>query len=194
MNKKLVSLVAVVVLAGPMTANATLIDFDSGVPAGVSLGGQMTWNSTGGGHIFMEQYNEDDFLYFSSPTTVNSFQMNSSPWEGFGYPTSGSPWLVDVAAFDARNNSLWSTTLDLTGYFAWNQWLTVDVGVYNVSSMTFYSPYNKHGVGFWPSIDNMAINEAQQVPEPATLGLLSLGLVGLGLASRRRRNSLSLPA
>jgi hypothetical protein len=167
------------------STSATLIDFNSGVPASITLGGSMTWNSTGGGHLYMEQFFDDDFLFFSTPTTVNSFIMNSNPWEDYGFPTSGSPWLVTVEAFDISNNSLWSSVIDLTGYFTWDNWFTVNVGVSNVSSMTFYSPNNTHGVGFWPSIDNLRVNEqVNNVPEPASIALIGLGLLALGFRKR----------
>lgn len=168
-----------------LTANAMTIDFSGGVPAGLSLGGSMQLNGTGGDHLYMEQYFDDDFIYFASPTKVNSFQINSNPWEGYGYPTSGTGWLVDIEAFDASNQSLWSQTVDLSNYLTWGDWLTVNLDVDDVSSLAFYSPANRHGQGFWPAIDNLRINEASVVPEPAGLALLGLGLAGLA-ASRRK--------
>ena len=174
----------ILLLATVGVSNASVLDFNSGVPAGLTLGGNMTWNATGGGHIYMEQFYDNDFVYFASPTTVTSFEMNSNPWDGYGFPTAGTGWLVDIAAFDVGSNLVWSATVDLTGYFAWNQWLTVNVNAANVSTLEFYSPYYTHGVGFWPSIDNMVTNT---VPEPASLMLLCSGLGALGLAAWRKR-------
>jgi hypothetical protein len=175
---------AVLLLVVTGVASATTLDFDAGVPSGMTLGGNMTWNSTGGGHLYCEGYLSDDYIYFTNPTSVNSFQMNAWPWQDYG---SGDG-RMDIAAFDSGNVQLWSTTVDLTGYTDWATWLTVNVGTANVSSLTFYSPYNTHGDGFWPSIDNMVINEAA-VPIPPTVMLLGSGLLGLVGLRRLRQSS-----
>ena len=158
------------------------------MPANISLGGDMSYNNTGGGHLYNEQYYSDDWITFTSPTTVNSFQMNSNPWQDYGYPSTGSGYLIDIEAFSAADLSLWTKTVDLSNYFQWNQWLNVDVKVANVSRLTFYSPYNRHNIGFWPSIDNIVINEpiTPTIPEPATIALMGLGLAGMSYARRRK--------
>jgi hypothetical protein len=131
--------------------------FDTGVPPGMTLGGSMTWNGTGGGHLYCEQYYDDDLIFLTPAVFISSFQMNAMPWEGYG---SGDIGLIDIAAFDSTGNKVWSTTVDLTGYTNWSDWLTVSVETDNISSMIFYSTYNTHENGFWPSIDNMVVNEA----------------------------------
>ncbi len=165
-------------------AQASTLTFDDPSTLGVTLGGSMYWKGTGGGHLYMEQYYDDDHISFSIPTHVNSFQMNAMPWENYG---DGNVGYVDIAAFDSSNAQVWSSTVDLRPYLAWDQWLTVSVEKDNVSSMTFYSPYNTHGNGFWPSIDNMVVNQAP-VPAPAVALLFGSGLVGLaGFKKRSRR-------
>lgn len=176
------ALLTAVALASP--AQATVIDFNSGVPAGVSLGGQMTHY---GDHLYNESYFGDDYLYFSAPVTVNSFQMNLDPWAGYGtWASNGAN--ITVQALNASNTNLWQQTINLASYNTWDNWLTVNVGVAGVSTLRFVAP-GSTGFGFWPSVDNLVINEALNaaVPEPGSLALFGLAALGLGAARRRLR-------
>ena len=180
--KKLIfiTLLACVFLAGiSADASATLLTFDTSYTPGISLSGNMRWHGTGGGHLYMEQYNDDDFIYFDTAMYVNSFEMNAMPWLNYG---GGNVGLVSMEAFDIDDNSLWNQTLDLSSYSAWDNWVTVDINAADVKTLAFYSPKNTHQNGFWPSIDNMIIDEAYvddqtTIPEPATLTLLASGLL-----------------
>ncbi|NUM35852.1 MAG: choice-of-anchor D domain-containing protein [Candidatus Brocadiae bacterium] len=138
----------------PQALCATLT-FDSGAE-GLSLGGSMTWNGTGGGHLYCESYGNDDWFTFSSPTHVTSFQMNYMPWQGYG---GGSGSNVTIKAFNVSGQEIWSSTQDLSGYKSWTSWKTVAVNTANVSKMTFYATN-----GFWPSIDNLVINTVTETP------------------------------
>jgi hypothetical protein len=83
---------------------------------------------------------------------MNSFQMNAMPWQNYG---DGNIGLQDFAAFNSAGVEVWKTTVDLREYTDWATRLTVNVRVNEVSSLTFYSPYNSHGNDFWPSIDKI---------------------------------------
>lgn len=157
---------------------ATQLTFDDPTNLGVNLGGSMQWNSTGGGHLFCERWTDNDYIIFlSNSTYVNNFEMNGLPWENYG---GGVIDLIDIAAFNSSNQEMWGTTVDLSGYTDWSNWLNVSVETGNISTMTFYATgsWPSH-YGFWPSIDNMVINENAPVPEPSTILLFVFGFLGL---------------
>ena len=151
----------------------------------------------------------DSTISFAGPTFVNNFQMSGRPytpvlpedllWYNYGPMT--------IAALNADGGTVWTTTVsfdaahrDVANPAAW---LTVNVDKAGVSSIIFYavnpildanlvdhpdwSGVDADGVFFWPSIDNLVINEAAAVPIPASVWLLGSGL--LALVGLRRKSS-----
>lgn len=178
-------LVSALVLAGVTNfAHAGMIDFTDVNDLGVTLGGGMTWNNTGGGHVYNEFWDTDDFISFSADTYVNSFEMNAMPWQGY---FGGVIGLIDVKGLNSLNETVWSATLNLTNYTQWDNWLTVSVETANIRTLAFTAPGSApHFNGFWPSVDNIRINDQlQSISAPATLALFGLGLMGLGLSRRK---------
>jgi hypothetical protein len=162
-------------------ASAALLDFNDSTDLGVTLGGSMKWSGTGGGHLYGDNTLDNDFIFLLGNSFVNSFEMNGMAWEGFDKGNVGS---MNISGFNATNDEIWSTTVDLTGYITWDKWLTVSVETADIAKLTFYATGNN---GFWPSIDNMVINE---VPVPAAIWLFGsglLGLIGIRLPYRNRQ-------
>ena len=166
--------------------SAETLDFNDfnnlGLKIGNEVDGSMFWSGGDGeGHLYADDRLDDDsVLFYSTETYVNSFQMNAMAWEGFNRGNAGS---IDIAGYNSSNQSVWSETVDLTAYTNWNNWLTVSVEEAGIAKLIFSATGND---GFWPSIDNMVINE---VPLPASIWLLGTGLMGLfGLLRLPRRS------
>lgn len=192
MKKKVFTFIAALTLGAAIAGNAsaTTLTFDTSVTPGITLGGGMLWDGTGGGHLYNEYFNTDDFIYFAAPTFVNSFQMNELPWEGYvTWNTGQTTANMSIEAYDSLSNLLWSTTVDLLPYNTWTNWLTVNVNTANVSSLRFIAPDPNflYTNGFWPSVDNMVVNGSVPTPEPSTLILLGAGMAGLGIMRRYRK-------
>ncbi len=180
-NKFLKMAVASLILSVSNFASAELITFDTNTTPGITLGGGMTWNSTGGGHLYDEYWDRTSSIFFAADTFVTSFDLNNKPWEGYTTATNITDYLI--RAFDVNNVQIWNVQVDLSSYGTWDNWLTVDANIANVRELRF----GEAGPSAWPSIDNLLINEANVVPEPSTLAIFALTLVGL--ATRRFKKS-----
>lgn len=194
MNNTLKNIIAASIAAVALNANASVLTFDTASTPGVSLGGNMTWNGQGGGHVYMENWDTTDTINFSGSTFVNDFQMNFQPWQGYSRTPSANDWLVNVGAYGSDNSLLWSSFLDLSATANdWSQWVTVTVNTANVSYLSFAPTGSFNGpYGYWPSIDNLRIDEvAAPVPEPETYAMLLAGLGLMGGIARRRKQKLA---
>jgi hypothetical protein len=169
-------------------SSAALLDFNNSSNLGVTLSSNLKWSGIGGGHLYNDVATDNDFIFFyTTDTYVNSFEMNAMPWEGYTRDgmVVGS---IDIAGLNAAAETVWSTTVDLTSYTDWKNWLTISVETAGISQLTFFAPgILPHTNTFWPSIDNMVINEpGSPVPLPAAVWLFASGLAGIFAARRRR--------
>lgn len=126
---------------------------------------------------------------------VNSFDASFIGGSTSTGAYAGTPGLVRVQGFLANGSSL-SETYALTGAtstgfqfahfdasaaFAANDFIEVAIFGYTCDTSGSCNAFNSNRGQF--AIDNIALNE---VPEPATLAIVGLGMLGLGAARRRR--------
>ncbi|WP_345193225.1 Ig-like domain-containing protein [Kistimonas scapharcae] len=112
-----------------------------------------THNTTGGGHIYANNFDNNSSLTFSTPTYIQSFDINPLPWQGFVYGTMPSNQSITIEAYNGATE-VWSSTVDLSSNFDWNNWATVSVGVGNITELRVIA--NTGGPSnLRPSIDNL---------------------------------------
>lgn len=192
MLKKLFFLI-ILVVGTLSTANASVVDFDTYTPLDdcysssvVSTGGlDFTYSGTG----FMCVYDGSNPNGNGTPALILSLgtsdQASITRTDGGGF---------DLNSFEMAiswYSSAESTTVDVTAFFAAGgpstQTLTLlpalqtyDLNLLDVSRVNVTGLAS--GDGYWV-MDNVNVD----IPEPASLALVGVGLIGVGLLVRRRR-------
>jgi hypothetical protein len=162
MKSKILGLMAVLSLMGPMAAQSIVVTITG---QGASDG---QWDVT---------------------TVTGSFDnlesiLVAQPWYGFDRP---------AYAFASAVGDALGTQTPYPGYpygpqFGWN------VGTYTFESDVYFPNY-AFVADIYPSrsdVRTYAVASRTDVPEPATLSLLSIGLAGAGLARRRKGQARSV--
>jgi len=174
---------AAVVLAAPSTAQAQTCS-----AAIFSIAFSQCFNSpinTGGGNVW-------DANGASLATYLNTNEAAGATWSGVEQNSLGAGTAFSYTA-DATSGTITFTPLLQPGWFAlafkqatqsavytFNSPATVPSMTYDVSGV--FNPSGLSNVSLWTG-------STTTVPEPSSLAMLGLGLVGLGGAAARRRKA-----
>lgn len=155
----------------------------------------------------------DDFNYsitsapsitFDSGVTSTRSSTNYNAVNGSSYVGSVNntatlswvfPWEITALSFDVvsiNNGTFMTGNFDGTGDVSINVGGLAGGTYYNgfvgiIGDSSFYSfIFSSSGLTDTFVVDNLSFNKARSIPEPATSALLCLGLLGMGMARRRK--------
>lgn len=202
MKTKIVGLLAVGLLVGPIAARAELIDFDD-----LANGTSLTNQYAAQGVLFTGFENSVEIApevrsqqFISVPSSAPNYLTNFFGFPStdaanrldeirisFLSPVSGVGFVLNTASLDTPGPTITADIYDFDGVFL-QQIGLVGSGVLNVAQLlpganigriSLFQPDDT----WWWSMDNLQFD---RVPEPGTLALLGLGLAGLGLTRRSK--------
>lgn len=162
-------------------ANATVVEtFDSAASAskdGFTLSSEILYNTPG--RPYLEYNNQSHSITYTSNFTFESLDLNYWPWDSY---SNGSGTTLTVEFLDSSGNLITEANITLQPN---GSWFTYSNEIANVHEILF-----KATNGFWPSFDNLTYKPTvSNVPEPASMALLGIGMIGTGVMARRRRSN-----
>ncbi|CAN2039153.1 putative PEP-CTERM sorting domain-containing protein [Candidatus Magnetomoraceae bacterium gMMP-15] len=189
MKKMLVILSAIALVFGVAGfAGATVLDLNDQNNLGVTYD-NFEWNEDNigghGGYFYWDNYTNEASvilsLNFSDDIFIESFEM--TPFTSAD-DSNGSFGNVNITAYDTADQLLGSVNVlfESTVSYNWNNWELVELNISEIKKLVF----DLNGAQFNPSIDNINIvSSDNSVPEPATMLLLTSGLIGLVWVRKR---------
>jgi hypothetical protein len=165
--------ITLAICASPV--QATVEHFDNNFSArinGFELSRNIWFHDAG--RPYLQLWDQAHTITAVTPFNFNSIDFNYDPWTSADI---GMNNILNMILLDNNNKELLNTSIVIPND---GRWITYSNDIPGVSSI-YFSPTNR----FWPSFDNLVYDvHKSDVPEPATLALISLGLASI-VAARR---------
>jgi hypothetical protein len=177
------------------SANATVIGFEGGLDPAFTYSGVAQEDGpvlTGSGYNNVMAFTgSKGFAFNPSEVSPSSFFLVGSSSATFfldSFVIAGA-WGTQTLTISGLNNGiqLFSQTLavSLAPTVFTADWAGIDQ-LRIATGSDFVQDFSLSGRGQHWALDNLTINEAATVPEPSSLAIVGLGLIGLAIARRKR--------
>lgn len=190
-----------------LAAHATLIDFTSEIPGakpnGYLVEGVAFYDTAGEGLYVWDGGNQShgNALWLGSDFSQLS-QLRMVFSETFDYlsldfgndePADTGPWVVARLVLYLSGLEVGVTTMELNGDDIMNQTIIASGILFDEATFQ-YSYVSTPGLGNYvtEAVDNILFDR-RNVPEPSSLALLGVGILGIAISGRRSRNKGALP-
>ena len=142
--------------------------------------GGVVFTPSGSNYLAVTGDGKFNFMIGAAPGTVDFFSFSTlGLLNSFGFYDGAT-----IGAYDTNGNLITSTTVNPVGPFQAQNSSLISLAGAGIHEVRFTHINNSSGGLF--GLDDLTFDDVTGIPEPASMALLSIGLLGLGLAKLRR--------